>query len=415
MDDVIPFLENVTRGRNVPRERLEEVAHHYELFGGVSPINAQNRALDRRAPTRARRTRDRAADLLRQPQLASVPRRHAAGDGRRRRRARARLLHLRLLVVLGVPPVPRGPRSTRSRRWARRAPEVLKTRVFFNHPGWIEANADHVRDALAQLPARRDAAPRVHGALDPASRWRGRAATRISCASRRGSSRRRSASPTAELVYQSRSGPPHVPWLEPDILDHLRDGRRARRRRTSCVSPIGFVSDHLEVLYDLDIEARDTGRRARPEPRARVERVDAPGVRRDDPRADRGAPRTPCADAPAVGRYAASHDVCPIDCCLPGTGRPSPWAVRSGRPGLGRLFLDPDAEGEPPVLVALAVDREPPFVAAARLERQRAGVDRERQLERCARLDPRGAADLELDVVEEDDRPLLPVVVTGER
>ena len=102
------------------------------------------------------------------------------------------------------------------------------------------------------------------------------------------------------LVYQSRSGPPHVPWLEPDILDHLRDVA-ARGVTDVVISPIGFVSDHLEVLYDLDVEARETAAELGLEPRAGGERGDAPGVRRDDPRADRGAPRASRRERRAVG------------------------------------------------------------------------------------------------------------------
>ena len=103
----MPFLENVTRGRNVPPERLEEVAHHYARFDGVSPINAQNRALIEALRPELDRARDRPADLLRQPQLAPVPRRHAARDARRRGAACARLLHERLQLLLELPAVPR--------------------------------------------------------------------------------------------------------------------------------------------------------------------------------------------------------------------------------------------------------------------------------------------------------------------
>ena len=136
------------------------------------------------------------------------------------------------------------------------APEVLKTRVFFNHPGWIETNADHVRAALAQVPVGRD----VHLAFTAHS-----IPVAMARACRYEEQLRESARLVAEavgvadtaLVYQSRSGPPQVPWLEPDILDHLREV--AGRGVTDVViSPIGFVSDHLEVLFDLDVEARDT-------------------------------------------------------------------------------------------------------------------------------------------------------------
>ena len=126
------------------------------------------------------------------------------------------------------------------------------------------------------------------------------------------------------LVYQSRSGPPQVPWLEPDILDHLR-ALSERGVTDVVVSPIGFVSDHLEVLFDLDVEARDTAA----ELGLNLVRASSAGTHpvfvamiREliEERLGLTSGRL------AVGRFAASHDVCPTDCCLPGTGRPSPWA-----------------------------------------------------------------------------------------
>ena len=328
MDDVIPFLENVTRGRNVPRERLEEVAHHYELFGGVSPINAQNRALiaalrpeldahgiDLPIYFGNRNWHPFLADTLRE----------MADDGVERALA---FFTSAYSLVLGLPPVPRG-HLQRPAGGRPGAPEVVRTRMFFNHPGWIEANADHVRTALGA------ARPQDRPSTSPSrrtrsrSRWRRRAATRTSCASRRGSWRRPSASTDCALVYQSRSGPPQVPWLEPDILDHLRDGRGARRHgrrdladRLRLRPPRGAVRPRRR--------GRETRRRARAEPRPRRERGDAPGVRRDDPRADRGAARTSRRERRVVGRYAASHDVCPTDCCLPGHRAAEPVGGAAG-------------------------------------------------------------------------------------
>jgi ferrochelatase len=205
-----------------------------------------------------------------------------------------------------------------------RAPEVLKTRAFFNHPGWIEANADHVRAALTEL----NAGPDVHLAFTAHS-----IPVAMAQACRYEDQLRESARLVAEavgvkdtaLVFQSRSGPPQVPWLEPDILDHL-GAIAARGIKDVVIAPIGFVSDHLEVLFDLDVEARQTAAdlglnlvRARsagthPAFVAMIrelieERLGVADGRR------------------AVGRYAASHDICPTDCCLPGTGRPSPWAA----------------------------------------------------------------------------------------
>lgn len=320
-DDVMPFLENVTRGRSVSRERLEAVAHHYELFGGVSPINAQNRALiaalREELDTHGiglpiyfgnRNWHPFLADTLQEMATDGIERAIAfftSGFSSYSgcRQYREDLFNAQESV---------GPR----------APEILKTRMFFNHPGWIEANADHVRAALSQLPAGRDAhvaftAHSIPTAMAKACRYEDqlRESARLVAAAA-------GVSDTA-LVYQSRSGPPQVPWLEPDILDHLR--ALAERGVTDvAVAPLGFISDHLEVMFDLDIEARDTAAElglnfvrassASTHPafvgmirELIAERIGGPPARG------------------VLGRYAASHDVCPADCCLPGTGGPSPW------------------------------------------------------------------------------------------
>ena len=142
------------------------------------------------------------------------------------------------------------------------APEVLKTRMFFNHPGWIEANADHVRQALDQIPEDRRAAAHLaftaHSiplAMAQASRYEAQLEE-----SARLVAEAVGATDTA-LVYQSRSGPPQVPWLEPSVLDHLR-ALRERGVEDVVLCPIGFVSDHIEVLFDLDVEARERRKRS---------------------------------------------------------------------------------------------------------------------------------------------------------
>ena len=327
MDDVMPFLENVTRGRNVPRERLEEVAHHYERFGGVSPINAQNRALiaalrveldehgiDLPIYFGNRNWDPYLADALREMADAGVERALAFFTSAYSSYSGCRQYRENLFTAQQAV----GPR----------APEVVRTRMFFNHPGWIEANADRVREALAQLPAGDD----VHVAFTAHS-----IPLAMAAACRYEDQLRESVRLVAEavgvadtaLVYQSRSGSPSVPWLEPDILDHLH--ALAERGVTNVViSPLGFVSDHLEVLYDLDVEARDTA----VELGLNLVRASSAGTHpafvgmiREliEERLGRRGGRA------AVGRFAASHDVCPVDCCLPGTGRPSPWALDAGR------------------------------------------------------------------------------------
>ena len=325
MDDVIPFLENVTRGRNVPRERLEEVAHHYELFDGVSPINAQNRALINAMqvelggrgielpiyfgnrnwdPFLADTLRQMAADGVERA-LAFFTSAYSSYSGCRQ--YREDLFNAQQAV---------GPQ----------APEVLKTRVFFNHPGWIEANADHVKDALAQVPGGRSAHLAFTAHSIPMAMARDCRYEDQLRESARLVAKAVGATDTA-LVYQSRSGPPHVPWLEPDVLDHL-DAVKERCVEDVVVSPIGFVSDHLEVLYDLDVEATERAAElglgvvrastASTHP-AFVAMIRELIQERLDPATERRA----------LGRFARGHDVCPVDCCLSGTGRPSPWAVPS--------------------------------------------------------------------------------------
>lgn len=324
MDDVIPFLENVTRGRRIPPGRLEEVAHHYELFGGVSPINTQNRALIDALRTELdahgidlpiyfgnRNWHPLLADTLREMAREGVERAlafftSAYSSYSGCRQYRENLYHAQQAV---------GPT----------APEVLKTRMFFNHPGWVEANADHLRDALGRVPAgRRD---RAHVAFSahsiPLAMARACRYEAQLLESARLVAKAAGAGDTA-LVYQSRSGPPHVPWLEPDILDHLR-GLAQRGVEDVVLAPVGFVSDHLEVLYDLDVEAaglagelglnlvRASTASTHPALVAMIREL-------IQERLDPGIPRR------AVGRFAPGPDVCPADCCLPGTGPPSPWA-----------------------------------------------------------------------------------------
>ena len=160
MADVMPFLDQVLRGRNVPPERQREVARHYERFGGVSPINAQNRALLEALRAELASPRPAPPPLLGQPELASVPGGHPPRDGGGRRATSARPRHVRVQLVLGVPPVPGGHRSRpggggadgAGRRQASRLPRP---------PGFVEANADRVRAALATLPPARRAAARI--------------------------------------------------------------------------------------------------------------------------------------------------------------------------------------------------------------------------------------------------------------
>jgi ferrochelatase len=251
-DDVPPFLENVLRGRNVPRERKLEVAHHYDLFGGVSPINEQNRALI--AALRAE-LRAHGPDLPIywgnrnwRPFLAEALREMRA-DGRRHALAFITSAYSsysscrQYLEDIAHAHAEVGPD----------APRVSPLRKYFDHPGFIQANADRLREALDTLPPiERQQTPVIFTAHSiPESMARVSAyEAQLRQACRLVADQ--AAAPEWELAYQSRSGSPAQPWLEPDIGERLR----AQHSKAVVIAPIGFISDHMEVLYDLDIEAR---------------------------------------------------------------------------------------------------------------------------------------------------------------
>ncbi len=249
-DDVIPFLENVLRGRNVPRERLLQVAEHYYHFGGKSPINDQCRELI------AALSREVSLPVYWgnrnwHPMLADTVRQMAA-DGVERA----------LAIATSAYPSYSGCRQYLDNIAAARAeagagaPAIDKLPPFSAHPLFAQANAERVQAALDAIPKEERASARlVYTAHSiPVS---------MASACRYEASLRETAEAVARLLgriqwdmaWQSRSGPPGQPWLEPDILDFLR-GLAAEGVRHVVVAPIGFLSDHMEVLYDLDVEAR---------------------------------------------------------------------------------------------------------------------------------------------------------------
>jgi ferrochelatase len=240
-DDVIPFLENVLRGRNVPRERMLEVAEHYYHFEGRSPINDQNRELIN-ALREAVSVRIYWGNRNWHPLLADTVRQMRA-DGIRR--------------AVAFPTSAFGSYSgcrqylenieTARAAVGDDAPEIIKIPPFSGHPLFLEAMTDRVRAAMAQLPQASllFTAHSVPLAMAQSSPYVQQLET-ASCEVAK-------AAGVADwkLVYQSRSGPPAQPWLGPDICDYLRE-----TPRDSVIAPIGFLSDHMEVLYDLDTEAR---------------------------------------------------------------------------------------------------------------------------------------------------------------
>jgi ferrochelatase len=253
-DDVQPFLANVLRGRAVPPERVAEVARHYEGFGGVSPLNAQNRAL------LAALEAELSAHGPRLPLYWGNRNWHPLLAGTLRRMAEDGVRRALAFVTSAYSSYPGCRQYLEDIARAREglggaAPLVEKLRVFFDHPGFIAAQAARVQDAFAALPpdARASAAlvftaHSVPLAMARTSQYE--AQLREACrlvAEAVGGAR-------WELAYQSRSGPPSQPWLEPDIGGSLRQLVQTGVRDV-VVSPIGFVSDHMEVVYDLDVEA----------------------------------------------------------------------------------------------------------------------------------------------------------------
>jgi ferrochelatase len=334
-DDVLPFLQNVTRGRGIPDERLVEVGEHYTRFGGVSPINAQNRALiaaleqdfaqngvdlpvywgNRNWDPYLGDTLARLADDGVTRVAALLTSAYSSYSGCRQYREN-----------LAAATLPLG----------ERAPRIDRLRHYFNHPGFVDAMVRNTVAAVAELPEGERAAAELvfvtHSipvAMNEGSGPRGGAyeAQHLEVARLVGegvdavTGRPRARS----LVYCSRSGPPSQPWLEPDVNDHLR--QLATQGRSSVVLvPIGFISDHMEVRFDLDAEALETAGslglacsraatvgtdptfvaavRELVLERAAVERGDTP-VRR------------------VLGDLGPSHDSCPAGCCpnlrAPGT------------------------------------------------------------------------------------------------
>lgn len=241
-EDVMPFLENVTRGRGVPPERLLEVAEHYYHFGGVSPINAQCRELlaalqlDLPVYWGNRNWDPYLADTMRRMRDDGV--RHALALPTSAFSSYSGCRQYHEDVARASAAVGDG------------APRVTLMRRFFNHPGFLEVMVEAAREALqphagAKLIFTAHSIPTAMAQtcdyvaqLEEASRF---VAAAVSASDYR-------------LAYQSRSGPPHIPWLEPDILDVLRE-EKAAGTLAVVVHPIGFLSDHMEVLYDLDYEA----------------------------------------------------------------------------------------------------------------------------------------------------------------
>jgi len=259
MDDVLPFLENVLRGRNVPRERMFQVAKHYELFGGVSPTNEKNRqliaALKEELETKGlklpiyfgnRNWHPLLADTLRQMRDDGIQNALAFVTSAYSSYSSCRQYLENIAEAQSV--VGEG------------APRVQKIRAFYNHPLFIEANVENVRAAFQKIPAaRRGSAHLVFTAhslpISMAKNCDYEAQLRETAQLVADSITTCRDGPWPyKLVFQSGSGSPTQPWLGPDVCDCLRE-LHATGTTDVVVTPIGFVSDHMEIIYDLDTEA----------------------------------------------------------------------------------------------------------------------------------------------------------------
>jgi ferrochelatase len=302
-EDVLPFLENVTRGRGIPRDRLLEVAEHYYHFGGKSPINEQNRmliaALEKELAQHGPALPVYWGNRNWSPLLADTLRK-MQGDGVRRA----------LAFVTSVFSSYSGCRQylediqrARSAVGAG-APEVHKLRSFYNHPGFIDPMAERVHGAFEQLPAGRlfftaHSIPVSMAKSCDYERQLQEACRLVA---------ERAGQPDWRLVYQSRSGAPGQPWLEPDVLDALRELPGGTE---VILAPIGFISDHMEVLYDLDTEARELCEKLG----LKMIRAGTVGVH----------PKFISLIREMIHERlgGASHDECAADCCPAPVGRPA--------------------------------------------------------------------------------------------
>jgi ferrochelatase len=329
-DDVIPFLRNVTRGRGIPEERLEEVAHHYRAFGGISPINDQNRelkaALEAELERRGidlpviwgnRNWTPYVRDALTEANERGFTKLIAIGTSAYSSFSSCRQYREDYAIALEET----GLGDTLS---------IDKVRQFFDHPGFVQPFIDGVKQGLADVAAKGFTPEQTHVLFSthsipssdaersgPASRGFGPegayAAQHLAVAEV--VMHEAAGSENWSLVYQSRSGPPSMPWLEPDINGSIAE-LAGQGIKAVVIVPLGFVSDHMEVKWDLDTEAMETSA----EHDVFAVRVPTPGVhaayvsglidlvleRRDG---------VPVADRPAMTDLGPWYDVCRPGCC----------------------------------------------------------------------------------------------------
>lgn len=322
-DDVIPFLRNVTRGRGIPDERLEEVAHHYRAFGGVSPINEQNRELKAAIEAELERRgielpvlwgnrnwEPFLADALTEANERGFTKLIAVGTSAYSSYSSCRQYREDYAMAL-------------EHRGLGGVIQIDKVRQFFDHPGFVEPFIEGVREGIAQLEAQGIAREAIHilysthsiptadaersGPQGNAYQLQHLAVAEVVSAAIGGDI-------AWDLVYQSRSGPPTQPWLEPDINDRIAN--LPPTAQGLVIVPVGFISDHMEVKWDLDTEALESAAQRN----LVAVRVPTPGVhaafvrgivdlvleRRDG---------VPTAERPALTDLGPWFDICRPGCC----------------------------------------------------------------------------------------------------
>ena len=312
-DDVMPFLENVLRGKNVPHERMLEVAEHYKHFGGVSPINQQNRDLI------AAIKKDFAEHDLDMPiywgnrnwhPMLPDALKEMKDDG----------VKCALAFFTSIYSCYSGCRQYRENiadaqaSLGEGAPEVHKVRMAFNHPSYIQASASRVQDAFDEIPEeRRSETQFVFTAHSiPMSM-----ADNCKYSTQLNEACRLIMEVVGEyswkLVYQSRSGPPTQPWLEPDVCDYIEELHSETGVKDIVVMPVGFVSDHMEVMFDLDTEAKEACDKLG----INMARAKSVGIHPSFVSMVRELvlERTSGTEKKAIGNMPANWDVCPQDCC----------------------------------------------------------------------------------------------------
>ncbi|MEZ5944849.1 MAG: ferrochelatase [Planctomycetaceae bacterium] len=323
-DDVIPFLENVLRGRNVPRERMLEVAEHYNHFGGVSPINQQVRDLIQAVEPELR---EHGIDL---PIYWGNRNWHPLLPDTMQKMKEDGIKRAIAFFTSGYSSYS-GCRQYRENVLAAQeqvgegAPQIDKVRMFYNHPDFIAANVELIQKSLAEFDEEQRGQAHIaftahsipNSMSDGCDYVKQLTETCRLIAEALGIPESR-----YKLVYQSRSGRPEDPWLEPDILDHLRQ-LKSDGVESVVISPIGFLSDHMEVLFDLDEEAALVSK----EIGLTMQRAGTVGVNPKFVQMIRKLIQErldPSCEKEAVGAFGPNWDVCPLDCCPAPRRRPQP-------------------------------------------------------------------------------------------